>query len=81
MGSAGSKIELGESFRNQYYVAYTYRLQRDLPPQVPLSDPVVLYKAFDGMFLFQLDWISSAEVTSATRASCLHLLGVEAGRQ
>jgi len=49
--------------RQQYYIAWAYRLQQNLPHQVLLSDPVVLYDAFDKCFAFFLEWIASAEVS------------------
>ncbi len=53
-----------DNMRQPYYVAWAYRLQQHSPPQVLLSDPVVLYDALDKRFEFFLECIDSAEVIS-----------------
>jgi hypothetical protein len=45
-------------------MAWAGRLQQNLPPQVLLSDPVVLYDALDGHFAFFLEYITGAEVST-----------------
>jgi hypothetical protein len=55
----------GDDVRQQYYIAWAYRLQQNLPPQILLSDPIVLYDALDECFPFFLEWIASAEVIRA----------------
>lgn len=57
-----SGVEPEESWRHRYYLEYACRLQQNLPPQVLLSHPVVLYDALEKLFVFQLEWMSSAEV-------------------
>jgi hypothetical protein len=44
-------------------MAWAVKLQQNLPPQILLSDPVVLYDALDGHFPFFLEYITCAEVS------------------
>jgi hypothetical protein len=60
--SSESLVEAQAAFLSRYYAEWAWRLCQNLPPQVLLSDPVVLYDALGGTFPFCLDWISSVKV-------------------
>ncbi|KAE8452957.1 hypothetical protein EG329_012144 [Mollisiaceae sp. DMI_Dod_QoI] len=51
-----------ETIHQQHYLAYAKRLESNLPPQVMLSDPVVLCDALDNYWAFHWEWISSVEI-------------------
>jgi hypothetical protein len=63
-GSANSLTKAETTSHDHHYAALAHRLSKNLPAQVLLSDPIVLYDALDGVFPFWLEWIPTAEVES-----------------
>ncbi len=50
------------SYQREQIIEWALRFFENLPPQVRLSNPVVLYDALDGFFPFFLEHITCTEV-------------------
>jgi len=55
------------AFQQEYLTAWAIRFQQNLPPQVLLRDPVVLYDALDRCIPIFLEWITCPEVNTKPR--------------
>jgi len=53
-----SKNDSSQDTRRRHYIMHACILERNLPAQVMLSLPVVVYDALDGCFPFHIEWIS-----------------------
>lgn len=68
---ASPRAMIRQAYRHQYYIALALRLAQNLPPQILLGDPVVLYDALDDYFPIFLEQITCAEVSTRSRFKLL----------